>query len=137
MKNVSGLSFEFCKMGRHTWRCKARIKTTTATIETNNQSLSSNISLANQNNNNVLITQVENTFDPHGNENKESKFRCYRECEFSTLRSLNTHRRSYFVGKTPDMKELFKDTTEEIDVTRNGDDEIIELITDMPKRFIY
>ena len=34
------------------------------------------------------------------------------------------------------MKELSKDTREEIDVTRNGDDEIIDIITDMPKRFI-
>ena len=34
------------------------------------------------------------------------------------------------------MKELFKDTTEEIELTRNGDDEIIDIITDKPKRFI-
>ena len=34
------------------------------------------------------------------------------------------------------MKELFKDTMEEIDVTRNCDDEIIDIIRDMPKRFI-
>ena len=79
------------------------------------------------NNNNVLITQIENTFDPHENEN-EHKFRCYCGREFNTLRGLNTHRRSRFVGKTPDMKELFKDTTEEIDVTLNGDDEITDII---------
>ena len=34
------------------------------------------------------------------------------------------------------MKELFKDTTEEINVTQNGEDVIIDLITDIPKRFI-
>ena len=34
------------------------------------------------------------------------------------------------------MKELFKDTTEEIDTTWNGDNVIIDIITDMPKRFI-
>ena len=34
------------------------------------------------------------------------------------------------------MKELFKDTKEEIDVTRNGDNEVNDIITDMPKRFI-
>ena len=142
MKNVSGISYEFCikdfiSLGRHTWRCKSRITTTTATIETNNQSLSPNTSLATQNNNNDLITQVENTFDPHGNEDKEHKFRCYCGREFNTLRGLNTHRRSCFVGKTPDMKELFKGTTKKVmDVTGNGDDEITDIITDLPKRFI-
>ena len=34
------------------------------------------------------------------------------------------------------MKELFKDTREQIDVTRNWNDEIIDTMTDMPKRFI-
>ena len=141
MKNVSGTSYEFCikdfiSLGRHAWRCKGRITTTTAIIETNNQSIFPNTSLATQNNNNDLITQAENTFDPHGNENKEHKFRCYRGREFNTLRGLNTHRRSCIVKETPDMKELFKDTTEEIDVTQNGDDEITDIITDMPKIFI-
>ena len=84
----------------------------------------------------MLITQVEYTFDPHENENKDHKFRCYYGREFNTLRGLNTHRRPCFVGKTLDMKELFKDTMEEIDVTRNCDDEIIDIIRDMPKRFI-
>ena len=65
----------------------------------------------------MLITQVENTFDPLENENKDHKFRCYCGREFNTLRGLNTHRRSCFVGKTPVTKELFKDTTEEIDTT--------------------
>ena len=76
MKKVPGISCEFrnkdfISLGRHTWRCKARIKTITVTIETYNQSLSPNASLATQNNNSVLITQVENTFDPYENENKE------------------------------------------------------------------
>ena len=84
----------------------------------------------------MLITQVENTFDPLENENKDHKFRCYCGREFNTVRGLNTHRRSCFVGKTPVMKELFKDTTEEIDTTWNGDDVIIDIITDMPKIFI-
>ena len=34
------------------------------------------------------------------------------------------------------MNEMFKDNTEVIDVTRNGDDEIIDIIIDMPQRFI-
>ena len=50
--------------------------------------------------------------------------------------NLNTHRRSCFVKKTPDTKELFKDTREEIDVTRNGNSEIIDIITGIHKRFI-
>ena len=84
----------------------------TATIGKNNQSLSPNRSLATQNNNNVFIAQVENTFDPYENENKDHKFRCYCWHEFNTLRGLNTRRRSCFFGKTADMKELFKDTRE-------------------------
>ena len=93
MKKVPGISCEFrnkdfISLRRHTWRCKARIKTITATIETYNQSLSPNASLATQNNNSVLITQVENTFDPYENENKEYKFRCYCGREFNTLRPI-------------------------------------------------
>ena len=121
MKNISGISCKFCNkyfipLGRHTLRCKARITTITATIETNNQLLSPNTPLATQNNGNVLVTEVENNVDPHENENKDQKFRCYYGREFNFLEGLNTHRRSCFVGKTPDVKELFKDTTEEIDV---------------------
>ena len=98
MKNVSGISFEFCNkdiisLGRHTWRSKARITTVTATIEPNNQSLSPNTSLATQNNKNMLITQVENTFDPHEKENKDQIFRCYCARLFNNLRGLDTHRR--------------------------------------------
>ena len=56
-KNVSGISCEFCNedfisLGRHRLCCKTRITTITATIETNNQSLSPNKSFATQNNNN-------------------------------------------------------------------------------------
>ena len=63
-KNVTGISCEFCNkdfisLGRHTWRCKARITTITATTETNNHLLSANASLATQYNNNELITQFE------------------------------------------------------------------------------
>ena len=81
-KNVSGISCEFynkdfISLGRYTWHCKARITKITATIGKNNQSLSPNRSLATQNNNNVFIAQVENTFDPYENENKDHKFRCY------------------------------------------------------------
>ena len=141
MKYVPGISSIFCNkdfisLGKQTRRCKKQLQTIAATIESNKQSLSPNTSLATQNSNNVLIIQVENTFDPHENENKEHKFRCYCGREFNTLRGLNTHRRSCFVGKTPDMKELFKETSDEIDVTRNGNDEIIDITTDMPNRFI-
>ena len=141
MKNVSGISCKFYNkdficLGRYTWCCKVRITKITATIGKNNQSLSPNRSLATQNNNNVFIAQVKNTFDPYENENKDHKFRCYCRHEFNTLRGLNARRRSCFFGKTADMKELFKDTREQIDVTRNWNDEIIDIMTDMPKRFI-
>ena len=39
--------------------------------------------------------------------------------------------------KTPDMKALFKGTTEEIDVTQNDENKIIHIIImDIPKTFI-
>ena len=50
-KNVPGISCEFCNkdsvsLGRHIWRCKARITAIAGTIETNNRSLSPNTSFA-------------------------------------------------------------------------------------------
>ena len=41
----------------------------------------------------MLITQVENTFDPHEKENKDQIFRCYCARLFNNLRGLDTHRR--------------------------------------------
>ena len=63
---------DFVSLGKQTRRCKQQLQTIAATIETNKQSLSPNTSLATQNSNNVLIIQVENTFDPHENEKQNT-----------------------------------------------------------------
>ena len=67
---------------------------------------------------------------------KGTCIRCYCGREVTSLKGLNIHRRSCFVGKTPSIAELFKDTAKEIDVwqTDVDDDEnnIIDLI-DLPK----
>ena len=101
-QNISCISCEFCNkdfisLGRQIWRCKARITTITATIETNNHLLSPNTPLATQNDNNELITQVENTFDPHENDNKGQKLRCYCAGEFNTLKVI-FHSAKIFAG---------------------------------------
>ena len=44
---------------------------------------------------------------------KNHKFCCCCGHELKSLRGLNTHRRSCFVGKTPSISELFEDAVEE------------------------
>ena len=53
-------------------------------------------------------------FDPHENEKRDHEFSCYCGHSFNSLRGLNTHRRTCFVGESIDVKELFKDAVEEI-----------------------
>ena len=52
----------------------------------------------------------------------------------TSLRGLNTHRRSCFLGKTPSIAELFEDAVEEINDMSSDDNEnnLIDLI-DLPK----
>ena len=60
---------------------------------------------------------------------KNHKF-CYSGREFKSLRGLNTHRRSCFLGKTLSIAELFEDAVEEIKNIPKGDNEnnLIDLI---------
>ena len=120
-KSVAVIICEFCNkdfisLGRYTWRCKARITQIDKNIQINYQPLSPDTTVVTQNDNSRVITQVNQDIDPHENE-KKHKFRCYCGCKFKSLRGLNTHRRSCFVGKTPSIAELFEDTVEEINFT--------------------
>ena len=114
----------------------ARITKIKESIEINYQPLSNNVTLVTQNDNMKEITQINHNIDPQENEKKEHVFRCYCGREFTSLRGLNTHRQSCFVGKTPSRAELYKDTAEETNdwQTDVDDDEknLIDLI-DLPK----
>ena len=61
--------------------------------------------------------------DPRENEKKDHKFRCYCWREFKSLRGLNTHKRSCFVGKIASIAELFEDAVEETNNTPTDDNE--------------
>ena len=96
----------------------------------NYQPLSPNATVVTQNDNNGVITQVNKDIDPHVNKKKDNKFRCYCGREFKSLRGLNTHWRTCFVGKTPSIAELLEDAVEEINDKQTDDNKhnLINLI---------
>ena len=138
-KNVVGVTCEFCKnfVNFLTLRCKSKITSiTTVATESTNRPLTSNESLVTVNNNNEIITCVNQDFDSHEKENRDHEFRCYCRCSFNSFRGLNTHRRTCFVGESIDIKELFKDAMEEIlNNATYENDEIIDY-EDLPKGLI-
>ena len=141
-KNLVGVTCQFCNkefihLSKHTWRCKSKVTSITAVAtESTNRSLTSSESLVTVNNNNEIITRVNQDLDPHENENRDHEFRCYCGRSFDSLRGLNTHRRTCFVGESPDVKYLFKDAVEEIvNDAMNENDEIIDY-EDLPKGLI-
>ena len=140
-KNVVGVTCEFgikefINLSKHSWRCKSKITSiTTLATESTKRPLTSNESLVTVNNN-VIITCINQDFDPHEKEKRDHEFCCYCESSFNSLRGLNTHRRKCFVGESIDAKELFKDDVEEIanDATYKND-EIIDY-EDLPNGLI-
>ena len=84
----------------------------------------------------MIITCINQDFDPHEKEKRDHEFCCYCGSSFNSLRGLNTHRRKCFVGESIDVKELFKDDVEEIanDATYKND-EIIDC-EDLPNGLI-
>ena len=141
-KNVAGVTCEFWNkefihLSKHTWHCKSKIiSITTVGTESTNRPLTSNESRVTVNNKNEIITCVNQDFDPHEKEKGDHEFCCYCGRSFSSLRGLNIHRRTCFVGELMDVKELFKDAVEEIlnDATYDND-EIIDY-EDLPKGLI-
>ena len=73
-------------LGRHTWRCKARVAQIHENTQINYQPLSPNVTIVTRNNNNGVITQVNQDTDPHEKEKKHHKFRCYCGREFKSFR---------------------------------------------------
>ena len=119
-KNFVGITCEFCNkefihLSKHTWRCKSKITSiTTVATESTNRSLTSNKSIVAVNNNNEIITCVNQGFDLHEKEKGDHEFRRYCGRSFNSLKGLNTHRRTCFVGESIDVKQPFKGTVEEI-----------------------
>ena len=76
-KSVARVICEFCNkdfmsLGRHTWRCKARVTQIDKNIQINYQPLSPNATVVTQNDNNGVITQANQDIAPHENEKKRS-----------------------------------------------------------------
>ena len=140
-KSVAGVICEFCNkdflsLGRHTWRCKSRATQIDENIQINCQPLSPKATVVTQNENNVVIMQVNQDIDPHDNEKKVNKFRRYCGREFKSVRGLNTHRRSYFLGKTPSIAELFEDEDavgEINDIPTDDNENNLTGLIDLPK----
>ena len=104
IKICDGVTCEFCfkdfkKLGRHTWRCPARVENRERVSETS--PVGNNASIVNLSNSLVLLNTTNcnvdkrnNDFDPHENEKKDRMFKCYCGREFTTVRGLNVHKRS-------------------------------------------
>ena len=137
-KSVAGVICEFCNkdflsLGRHTWRCKSRA---TQIDDHLRQPLSPKATVVTQNENNGVIMQVNQDIDPYDNEKKVNKFRHYCGREFKSVRGLNTHRRSYFLGKTSSIAELFEDEDavgEINDIPTDDNENNLTGLIDIPK----
>ena len=129
-ENVVGVTCEFCNkefihISKQTWRCKSKTTSITSVArESTNRPLIFNESLVTVNSNNEIITCVNQDFDPHEKEKRDHEFRCYCRRSFNSLRRLDTHRRTCFVGESIDVKELFKYDVEETvnDATYDNDE---------------
>ena len=138
-----GIECEFCKeftsLGRHRWRCKARVNTNsidldqrqvinsyhaTRPFENNQDFIGENASIANTNNM-VNNEESENTLQEH---NDPHRFTCYFGKKCKGLRGLKAHQRSCHVVDIPNIKELFEMqdeyVSEESDEERNEEEQI-------------
>ena len=119
-----GIECEFCKkeftsLGRHRWRCKARVNTNsidldqrqvinsyhaTRPFENNQDFIGENALIANTNNM-VNNEESENTLQEH---NDPHRFTCYCGKKCKGLRGLKAHQRSCHVVDIPNIKVLFE-----------------------------
>ena len=130
---------EFTSLGRHRWRCKARVNTNsidldqtqviksyhaTRPFENNHDFIGENASIADTNNmaNNE---GSENTLQEH---NDPHRFTSHCEKKCKGLRGLKAHQRSCHVVDIPNIKELFEMqdeyVPEESDEERNEEEQI-------------
>ena len=96
IKICDGVTCEFCfkdfkKLGRHTWRCPARVENRERVSETS--SVGNNASVVNLSNSLVFLNTTNcnvdkrnNDFDPYENEKKDRMFKCCCGREFITVR---------------------------------------------------
>ena len=118
-----GVTCEFCfkdfkKLGRHTWRCPARVENRERVSETSSVgNNASNVNLSNSlvllNITNCNVDKRNNDFDPHENEKKDRMFKCYCGREFTTVRGLNVHKRSCHIFDVSEISDLITETVEE------------------------
>ena len=118
----SGIECEFCHkdfqhLNKHVWRCKNRVEINqpnnadrliTDSQGNNNVEQNRDIIITNdplQNNQNINV--VNNNLDYDPNEDKNHPYQCYCGRYFNTLRGLNIHRRSCFIGDQVNLKDLF------------------------------
>ena len=123
IKICYGVTCEFCfkdlkKIGRHTWRCPARVENPERVSETS--STGNNASIVNLSNSLVLLNTTNCNvdkrnydFDPHENEKKDRMFKCYCGRDFTTVRGLNVHKRSCQIFDVPEINDLITETVEE------------------------
>ena len=119
---------DFKVLGRHVWRCKARIFTDQPTAPPNNHMVtaqetvnyaeSANISPVNLNNvhnENLLdayiiyITNYDKELQDEGPNNlfRDTEMECCCRKKLKGLKGLRAHRRFCHVGSTPDLNTLF------------------------------
>ena len=121
-----GIECEFCKkkftsLGRHRWRCKARVNTDSIDLdqrqvinsyharrpfENNHDSVGENASIANRNNMvNGNNEESENTLQEH---NDPHRFTCYRGKKCKGLCGLKAHQCPCHVVDIPNIKEFLE-----------------------------
>ena len=122
VKKSSQTQCEFCKknfksLGRHVWGCSSRITVNRETSNANNDELRKQLtqsnSIVNNTKDQVNIDTRNYDYDHHGTEKERNSFMCYCGREFHSLRGLNTHRRSCYIGDIPDIRDLLIGELEE------------------------
>ena len=135
VKKSSQTQCEFCKknfksLGRHVWGCSSRITVNRETSNANNDELRKQLtqsnSIVNNTKDQVNIDTRNYDYDHHGTEKERNSFMCYCGREFHSLRGLNTHRRSCYIGDIPDIRDLLIGELEESkDYEENGLNKIL------------
>ena len=137
-KNSLQTQCEVCKkdfksLGRHVGRCQARLLNRETSIDSI-ITASIDQSIVTSNNKATSVNLFNNDYDHHESEEKDHHYRRYCGREFTTLRGLNTHRRSCNILDNPNIKEIL---ATRIDFNKNFIESIPEITTDdLPKNIL-
>ena len=101
IKNSLQTQCEFCKknfksLGRHVWRCQARLLNRETTIDSIIITSKGQSSVT-SNNKDTSVNLFNNDYDPHESEEKDHRYRCYCGREF-TLTLMRT-----FIQSIPEI----------------------------------